>query len=332
MAHEIDMSAGYAAAAYARVPAWHGLGKVLPNPMEPEEAIEAAGIGWEVECQPVYRKFEFDGNFNIIEDRRIVVRKDTDAILGHVGNQYVPLQQMDQVGFLKGVVGSGCKIDACGSLRDGKRIWFLCDLKASYDVLPGDEVKPYLLTINGHDGNLAWFAMMTGDRVVCANILAAAMSKVGLDSNGNHVKGSGKDFVKLRHNGKLAENIEQAKVALGIARSAAQRQAEQAKALVAKKMRTEDLSKFFVEQVEALKFSKERSEMVLQELAMGLEAETNNLKGMRGTAWQAFNVWGEWLDHSPRRISPSVRMESLWIGEGSRAKAKAWESLLSTAL
>ncbi len=330
MSHEIDQSAGYAAAAYARVPAWHGLGKVLPNPMDPEEAIAAAGIGWGVSCQPVYRAYD-GGSFEVITDRRIVVRDDTNAILGHVGTQFVPLQQQGQVDFLRGVVGEGCKIDACGSLRDGKRVWFLCDLKASYDVVKHDTVKPYLLTLNGHDGNLAWISLLTADRVVCANVLALAMSRVGLDRDGNPTKtGDGTGYVKLRHNGKLSENIEQAKLALAITRSASEKQAIQAKALAAKKMLTADLTAFFVEQVESLKFSKERSELVLQELAMGLDAETNSLPGMRGTAWQAFNVWGEWLDHAPRRVSPGVRMESLWVGDGARTKAKAWDKLLAT--
>jgi phage/plasmid-like protein (TIGR03299 family) len=330
MAHEIDISAGYAAAAYARKPAWHGLGKVLPDLMTPEEAIEAAGIGWAVECQPVYRQLP-NGEYGLIDDRRITVRMDTQGILGHVGTQFKPLQQTEQVDFLRGVVGNGCKIDACGSLRDGKRIWFLCDLRASYDVLPNDEVKPYLLTLNGHDGKLAWFAMLTSERVVCSNILALAMQKAGLDSNGNQSSAL-RDCVKLRHNGRLSDNIEQAKLALGIAKTAAEKQAEQAKALAAKQMNTSDLSKFFVEQVEALKLTKERNQAILLELAMALDSETNSLPGMRGTAWQAFNVWGEWLDHSARRVNPGVRMESLWVGDGARTKAKAWETLLQTAI
>lgn len=329
MAHEIDETAGYAAAAFARTPAWHGLGKVLPDVMTGREAIEAAGLDWKVECHPVYRGYE-GGEFKVIDDKRITVRTDTNAILGFVGKQYVPLQQDEQVDFLDGIVGCGAKIESAGSLRGGKRVWFLCDLKATYDVLPGDPVKPYLLTMNSHDSTTVWFASLTGIRVVCANTLAMAMNEAGLGRDGKGEKLV--DCVKLRHNGKLSENIEQAKMALSITKTAAEKQAEQAKALARTKMLTADLATFFAEQVQTLKFTKERSELILQDLALNLDAPTNSLPGMRGTAWQAFNVWSEWLDHSPRRIGADVRMESIWMGDAKKRKEKAWETLLQNAI
>jgi len=329
MSHEIDESAGYAAAVFARQPAWHGLGKVLPDVMTGDEAIDAAGLDWQVECRPVYRPNN-SGEIIMVEDRRVVVRTDTDAVLGHVGSQYTPLQQREQVDFLNGLLGCGAKIESAGSLRNGKRVWFLADLKATYEVIPGDPVKPYLLTMNSHDATTNWFACLTGIRVVCANTLAVAMEQAGLGRDGR--KDKLVDCVKLRHNGRLSENIEQAKLALQIAKTAAEKQAEQAKALVQIKMLTSDLAQFFAEQVQQLKFTKERSELILQDLALNLDAPTNALPGMRGTAWQAFNVWSEWLDHAPRRTGADVRMESIWMGDASKRKTKAWETLLQNAV
>lgn len=321
MAHEIDESAGYAAAAFARQPAWHKLGKVLPELMSPEEALQAAGLDWEVECQPTYR-INAGGNYETIEDRRIVVRKDTQRILGHVGNQYVPLQNRAQKDFMEGLMGEGCKIESAGALRDGKRVWFLADIQSTFEPVPGDPVKPFLLCINGHDGLTRWQAMLTEVRVVCSNTLAVAMDSL---------KRKDARFITLKHNGRLDENIEQAKNALMLAKGQNEWFAEQAKALVAKKMRTQQLSQFFVEQVEKLKFHKERSEMVIADLAAALDSPTNSLKGMRGTAWQAINVWSEWLDYAPRKTSPDIRLESIWMGQANNMKADAWQTLLATA-
>lgn len=322
MAHEIDMSAGYAAAAFARKPAWHGLGKVLPDFMSGDEAIDAAGLGWSVSLRPVYRPNK-DGDLILEKDRRCVVRDDTDKVLGHVGSTFVPLQNWEQIDFLDGLLGKGAKIESAGSLRDGKRVWFLVDLKATYEPIGGDPVENYLLLLNGHDGLTCWCGIATGVRVVCANTLAIAMDSAD--------KRFGK-FVKLRHDGRMEENIRMAEQTLLLTKEAVIRAEAEAKALARTKVSVEGLAKFFAETVYELGFPKERSEMVVAEMYAGLEAPTNSLPGMRGTAWQAINVVTEWVDHSPRKMSNDVRMESVWAGEMSRLKQNAWQRLLAVAV
>jgi len=319
MAHEIDMTAGYAAAAFARTPAWHQLGKVMPDHMTADEALDAAGLDWNVSLRPVYRTNR-NGDLQLIEDRRCVVRDDTDAELGLVSDKWVPSQNYEQVDFIDALIGEGAKIESAGSLRGGKRVWFLVDLKATFEPVKGDPVENYLLLLNGHDGMTCLQAIGTGVRVVCANTLALAME--------NAEKKFGR-YVRLRHNGKLEENVQLAKQTLHMLRGQAEFTALQANYLAKKKMDREKLSHFFAEQVAAMQFPKERSELILAQMAEGLELETNSLPGMRGTAWQAFNVFSEWVDHSPRKMSNSVRMESVWSGEGSKQKVKAWEALMA---
>lgn len=328
MAHEIDMTGGIARAAFARTPAWHGLGKVLPGPMTTEEAIEYAGLDWEVELRQVHRPNNA-GDLVALEDRFAVIRKDSDAVLGIVGSTYKPLQNKEQASFLDAVVGEGCRIDTAGSLHGGKKVWFLCKMADCFEVIPDDVVEPYLLTTNGHDGNLSWSALMTGVRVVCQNTLTIALDALEGSGRGRVAKPRG---LKLRHDGRMTENIEQARVALGLARTKAERMEEEAKALVRSQMRTADLTAFFVEQVERLKLHKEREELVLADLAARLDSPTNSLPGMRGTAWQAFNVWSEWVDHAPRRMGADTRLDSIWMGEGAKQKSDAWTQLLASAV
>jgi phage/plasmid-like protein (TIGR03299 family) len=328
MSHEIDMTGGIARAAFARTPAWHGLGKVLPGPMTTAEAIEFAGLNWEVELRQVHRPNNA-GDLVALSDRFAVVRKDFDKVLGIVGSTYKPLQNVDQASFLDAVVGEGCRIDSAGSLYGGKKVWFLCKMADCFEVVPDDVVEPYLLTCNGHDGCLSWSALMTGVRVVCQNTLSAALDGLEGRGFGKVAKPRG---LKLRHDGRMTENIEQARIALGLARTRAERMKEEAEALVRKTMRTSDLSQFFVDQVEKMKLHREREELILADLAQRLESPTNSLNGMRGTAWQAFNVWSEWVDHSPRRMGADTRLESIWMGEGAKQKSDAWAQLLSTAV
>lgn len=323
MAHEIDMSAGYAAAAFARKPAWHGLGKVMPGQMTAEEALKEAGLDWGVEMHPIYRPNR-DGDLQMIEGRRCVVRDDTWGLLGHVSDKFVPLQNSEQCDFINSLIGQGAMVESAGSLRDGKRIWFLVDLKTSFDALPGDEIHNYLLSINGHDGMTCWQGVLTDVRVVCANTLSMALE----DTESKFGR-----FVKLRHNGNLEANIEMARNALMLGKKRSEIAAAEAKALVKRKMDTEALGRFFSEQVAKMGFSsKEREELVVDQLRENLDSPTNSLKGMRGTAWQAFNVLSEWVDHAPRKVGAGVRFESVMLGEGSKIKTNAWKTLLETAV
>jgi phage/plasmid-like protein (TIGR03299 family) len=318
MAHEIEIRNGIASAAFARKAAWHGLGKVFdrPMPMQPLEAIQAAGLDWKVEKRQLFR-LDNKGNQVPYDGRFATVRVDTDEELGVVGSDYVPLQNEDQIGFLQGVVGEGCKIEALASLHGGKKVFALCRMTDCFEVVPDDVVEPYLLTSNTHDGTGRWISMLTSIRVVCQNTLSAA-----LGSNGRQLA--------LRHDGSLERSIESARQALGFARSKAERMADEAKALAKKTMRTKQLTAFLVEQVESLKFGKEQSEMVLADLAQRLESPTNSIKGMRGTAWQAYNTWSEWVDHAPRGTGRDKRVDSILMGVGNTQKNDAWRTLLAT--
>lgn len=315
MAHEIDMTTGRAAAAFARTPAWHKLGRVLPNAMTTAEAIREAGLEWTVGMRPLFW-VDNKGQMKGVDDKRAVIRTDTDRVLGVVGGQYVPCQNADLTGFLDAVIGLGAKIESAGALHGGRKVWFLCSLGESFDVVPGDPVHPYALFMNGHDGTTRLRVVPTSVRVVCQNTLTLATDRETLG-------------MTIRHDGRLNANIEQAREALGLVYTRSQRMEREAKALAAKQLRTDELSKFFVRQVEKLKFHKEREELVMQELAMLLESGTNTLPGIRGTAWAMYNAWSEWVDHAPRRTGADARLESIWTGEGHRQKAAAWEDALA---
>lgn len=316
MAHEIDTTVNtMGSAVFARTPAWHRLGKVIPETCSTMEAIKHAGLDWTVSCR---ESFRYDNNRKMIQDpfHRFIIRDDTDKVLGMIGDQYIPAQNVELAGFLDAVVGLGARIESAGSLHGGGKVWFLCAMRESFDVLPNDEVKPYALFLNGHDGRTKLRVVPTTVRVVCQNTLSIATKGETLG-------------MTVRHDGNLAANMQRAKEALGLVSTAAERMEAEAKALVAKKWNTMKLGHFFAEQVQALRFSEERTKEVMTELSILLEADTNTVPGMRGTAWQAVQTWNEWVDHAPRKTGADIRLESIWTGEGHRQKARAWEKALA---
>jgi hypothetical protein len=105
---------------------WHRLGTRLDNPATAEEAMRAAGLGWEVQLQPLYTGPE---RMVKVRDRYAVCRTDRldqadGGQLGVVGRDFTPLQNREAFSFLDPVVGDGGAIyHTAGSLRGGRRVW-----------------------------------------------------------------------------------------------------------------------------------------------------------------------------------------------------------------
>lgn len=316
MAHEIDMTTGRASAAFARTPAWHRLGKVLPGSMTTIEALEYAGLNWLVECRPLYR-CQNDGTMVPVDNDRCVVRTDTDAVLGLVGSQFMPCQNHHLSGFLDAVIGQGARIESAGALHGGRKIWFLCALKESYDIVPGDQVKPYALFVNGHDGTTRLRVLPTTVRVVCANTLSLATDRERLG-------------MTMRHDGKLDDNIRRAQEALGLVYTAVQHHEIQARELASRQLRADQRVQYLAECVRRLELNEERERLVISQVVDLLDSSTNTLPGIRGTAWSAYNAFSEWIDHSPRKTGSDVRLESNWMGEGHKLKSAAWQLALAS--
>jgi len=51
----------------------------------------------------------------------------------------------------------------------------------------------------------------------------------------------------------------------------------------------------------------------------------NNLSGVTGTLWAAYNGITELVDHKPTRRTPKEHLESIWFGDGYLLKARAFE-------
>lgn len=324
MAHEIDTTGRIARAAFARTPAWHNLGKVLPDSMDLDEGFQAAGLDWEVGLKPLYT--EEDGGYREIKGRKVVVREDSKAPLGIVSNGWQPVQNAGLKEFIRSVVGQGARLESLGSLRGGKRVWFLLDLKRSYEPIKGDPVHQYLVFGNGHDGVTKLRGLGTGVRVVCQNTWSAALD--GSDGE-NRNKG-----ISFRHDGTIGNYTEKARQYIEELFKTHDQRKEQAEALAKMvKMNDSKMGAFFVRQLKRIQVKEEKAvKAALDTLAQFQASETNTIGGMAGTGWAAFQTWSEYLDYRPsKRDSQAARWESNLFGEYARSKANAWQELLALA-
>jgi hypothetical protein len=118
---------------------WHGLGHVLESAPSCAEALVLAGLNWGVELRPLATTVA-DGGVSIgVESHRAVMRMDTGAVLGVVGEDFRPFGNADAFAFFEPLVGEGLiTLETAGSLRAGRRVSLLaaCDTAGARPYSP----------------------------------------------------------------------------------------------------------------------------------------------------------------------------------------------------
>ena len=155
---------------YTRQKPWHGLGTMVTEAPDSQSALELAGLNWTVIQKPIETQ---DGL--PISGFKANIRNTDNQVLGVVTERYKVVQNQDAFAFTDKLLGEGVTYETAGSLQEGRRTWLLARLPQRY-IISGDEITPYLVFMNSHDGSGAIKAAMTPIRVVCQNTLNLALS------------------------------------------------------------------------------------------------------------------------------------------------------------
>lgn len=175
------MSAEVETMFYTRVAPWHGLRTCVENAPGSQEALKVAGLDWKVVQKPIFtEEGQLVGGF------KANIRDRDNQILGVVTDRYKVVQNEEAFAFTDQLLGEGVTYETAGSLQGGRRTWILAKLPQRY-IISGDEITPYLVFMNSHDGTGAIKAAMTPIRVVCQNTLNLALSNAKRSWSANHV-------------------------------------------------------------------------------------------------------------------------------------------------
>lgn len=150
---------------------WHGLGTVVTYAPTSENALRLAGLDWRVEQQEAYTQDNF-----IIPGYKVNVRDKDLAVLGIVSDRYRVVQNEEAFAFTDDLLDEGVQYETAGSLQGGRKVWILAKMPEKYEIL-GDEIEPYFLLMNSHDGSSGFTVAMTPVRVVCSNTLNLALKE-----------------------------------------------------------------------------------------------------------------------------------------------------------
>jgi phage/plasmid-like protein (TIGR03299 family) len=144
-------------------------------------ALTLAGLDWRVIQKDLLTE---DGI--AIPGFKANLRDSDQQVLGIVTDRYTVVQNEEAFSFTDALLGEGVRYETAGSLQNGRRTWILAKLPQRY-IISGDEITPYLVFMNSHDGTGAIKAAMTPIRVVCQNTLNLALSTAKRSWSTNHV-------------------------------------------------------------------------------------------------------------------------------------------------
>ena len=307
MAHMIEMIDGVAQMAYrsSKGKPWHGLGTPVGDDMTPAEMMKAAGLDWNV--QKVDSFVEFNGK-RIPTGQQSLIRETDGKILTQVGPGWNPVQNEEAFNFFTDFVSKGDMVmDTAGSLRDGRIVWALADVRDGFTLFGGDEVKGYLLFSNPHQYGKSIDVRFVLERVVCNNTLTVALAE------------SGQAAVRVNH--RSIFDAERVKELLGISHRKVETFKSAAELLGSKQYGQKDLEKYFGKIFgESTKEGKLLSPTA--ERALEIVETQPGAEFKKGSFWQMFNAVTYLTDHELGR-SNDTRLSSAWFGANAKRKVDA---------
>jgi phage/plasmid-like protein (TIGR03299 family) len=323
MSHELELdSLGQAQMFFVGdVPPWHGLGKKLDRPPTIQEAIVCAGLDWTVER----KRLVLEGT-----DTKVPafanVRSTDSSILGVVGTGYRPVQNVDAFKwFQPWVDAKEVTLDTAGSLKNGRHVWVLAQINRDpVEVVKDDPIVRYILVSNSHDGSRMVRAGFTGTRVVCWNTVNAALTS------------KQSKLLKVRHTENAEESLQDIQQVMNLADKRFMATIEQMRSMARKGVTTSSLLEYVTQvfrpkpvlneiDAEEMPEEEERCERLVGKIIPLFEGgRGNELPGVKGTMWAAYNAVTEYLTWTRGR-NVDNRLTSLWLGDGQAVAQRAFD-------
>ncbi len=306
--------------AYAGATPWHSLGTKFDQPFTAEEAISAARLGYEVTKEPL-----FLNSGKRAGSAFATVNGDTGDVLGIVGDRYEVLQNKQAFTFFDSLLkDAGARYETAGALGKGERIWLMARMPGTLMPAKGDEVLPYCLLTNSHDGSGTIQVRFTLIRVVCQNTLTAAMR-------------GAKEIVSIRHTLSAQNNLA---IAGEILRDYVthfgamnERLSLLAHTPISDESMDEYLFKLFgdpgkAESPATVTRIQNKINAVQEHYENGMGAK---LPGVKGTLWGAYNAAVEWADYEFPVRGGQDRTNSILFGAANDFRQTAFDAAMELA-
>lgn len=260
-----------------RTATWNKVGTDIHTATNTLEALNMAGLNYEVEKAPIF----LDNGFQV---PNFFATKESgkDRTFGIVGNDYTVVQNKEAFEFIDSIIPEGLQFIKAGETRKGM---FLITKLPSHYIL-GDEVTPYLILQNSHNGSCSLRSAICPLRIVCQNQFTRAFREAD-------------NSISLRHSTNIQERMEEAKQVLSFAASYMDTFKAEAEVLAAKKLTKNQVDQvvenYFLIPAESTERKVESIQQKKQQFLTAYNCEDN--QNFKGTAWGLINAFADFNTH-----------------------------------
>ena len=276
-----------------RTATWEAVGSNISAATSVEEALKISGLDYTVEKVPVFLE---DGT--PIPGAFCTKKEGTNDTFGVVGSQFEIIQNQEALSFVDNLVSEGLTFVKAG---ENHKMLYLIGKLPSIEVL-GDEVTPYLIFQNSHNGSTTLKATIAPLRIVCQNqfnlTFRKAVNKISLRHT-KSIKGRlhTAQQVLLQNTEYLSEFQKQA---LGLAQEK-----------VSKKQVDTLLDGIFEIKPEFNPTRVRRMEEKRDRFLSAYQADDN--QNFLGTKWGLINAYTDFVTHKPLRKETPQALENHFI-------------------
>ena len=301
-----------------------------------EEVLANAGLDFEVKKAPS-GYINPQGDFVRHRGHTITYRADTGAALGSVSSSYKVHQAIDSVKVFDRLVGEGrVEYDRVGMIDGGRKGFASMKMPEGFTVAGWDDIDQYLYAVWSHDGS-------TGVRYIPANVRVGCTNQFAYLDSMLKQAGINPRVLSSRHSRHIESRIDDAINALNVVDVLNEQFANTAGELMQVELDVAGRTEFYIDAM-GLKTDEKLIDKV--ENPFGLTTRGNNTltrlqeledtalgfdDGDINSAWGAFNVVTEYLDHQwvydrkGEKVNQK-RVESALLGTGARQKDNAWRA------
>lgn len=276
-----------------RTATWEAVGSNISAAHSVEEALHISHLDYTVEKVPVFLQ---DGT--PIPGAFCTKKEGIDQTFGVVGSQFEIIQNQEALSFVDNLVSEGLTFVKAG---ENHKMLYLIGKLPNIEVL-GDEVTPYLIFQNSHNGSTTLKATIAPLRVVCQNQFSITFKKAANKISIRHTKSiKGRlhtaQQILLQNTEYLSEFQKQA---LGLAQEK-----------VTKKQVDTLLDGIFEIKPEFNPTQVRRVEEKRKRFLAAYQADDN--QNFLGTKWGLINAYTDFVTHKPLRKETPQALENHFI-------------------
>ena len=260
-----------------RMATWDKVGTDIREANSVKEALQIAGMDYEVVKSPIYLSNGFR-----IKDQFATKKKGTDEVFGIVGKDYTIVQNEEAFSFVDGIIQDGLTFVKAG--ETSYMNYIIASLPDQY--IMDDKFTPYIIFQNSHVGASTIKAAICPLRIICQNQFSMEFRR-------------STNKISLRHSSSVHDKMKEAQHTLQFTAEYMNTFTKQAEKLATTKISDESVGsivdQYFLIDEEASTRKINSTEAKRQIFLNAYNAEDN--QNFKGTAWGMINAFSDYITH-----------------------------------